>query len=122
MSSAYGTTMPGVEESVIREPASHTPGQYHQRVVGLACFYLGLFLLSLLGACLLLWQGKLFVTLAQRSNVETLVLAFFLVFFAYIAVIGAPGALGALSANDRDIREEDEKECQDQRLDVGTLS
>ncbi len=45
---------------------------------------------------MLVWHGQLFVGLAQRSNVETLTLAFFLVFFAYIAVISAPGAWGAL--------------------------
>ncbi|HEU5440546.1 MAG TPA: hypothetical protein VFU88_14775 [Ktedonobacterales bacterium] len=36
------------------------------------------------------------MTLSQRSNVETLTLAFLLVFFAYLTVLSAPGALGTL--------------------------
>ena len=36
------------------------------------------------------------ITLSQRSNVETLTIAFFLLFFGYFAVITAHGALGAV--------------------------
>jgi hypothetical protein len=88
--------MPSVAQTFVREPGSHDPGQYHQRVVQLAWAYLSLFLFSIAGVILLVWQGQLFVALAQRSNVETLVLAFFLMFFAYILIISAPGALGAI--------------------------
>jgi hypothetical protein len=44
---------------------------------------------------LLVWEAQLFVALTQRSNVETLTLAFFLVFFGYVAVLSAGGMLGA---------------------------
>jgi hypothetical protein len=36
------------------------------------------------------------VTLSQRSNVETLVLAFFFIFFLYVALVSRSGAAGAL--------------------------
>jgi hypothetical protein len=36
------------------------------------------------------------VTLAQRTNVETLTIAFFLVFYAYVGALSAPGVIGAL--------------------------
>jgi hypothetical protein len=89
--------VPGIVQTFVREPGSQTPEQYQRRVTELAWAYVALFLFSLIGAILLVWHGQLFVGLAQRSNVETLTLAFFLVFFAYIAVISAPGAWGALT-------------------------
>lgn len=55
-----------------------------------------LFFLSVLGFALIIWKGELFVTLAQRSNVETLTITFFLLFFGYFGVATAPGAIGAL--------------------------
>jgi len=61
----------------------------------LAAEYLALFICALTGIALLIWKAQLFVTLAQRSNVETLTIAFFLVFFAYLAALSAPGARGA---------------------------
>lgn len=51
---------------------------------------------ALVGEVLLGWRGKHLVSLAQRSNVETLTLAFFAVFFAYVAVLGGRGVPGAL--------------------------
>jgi hypothetical protein len=60
----------------------------------LALFYVLLFLGALVGIALIIWKAQLFVTLAQRSNVETLTIAFLFVFFAYLAGISAPGALG----------------------------
>src|ERR671930_2695752 len=80
----------------ITEPGSDTAEQYRQRVRRLATWYVALFGLSLLGVGLLIWRAQLFVTLSQRSNVETLTLAFLLVFFVYLAVLSAPGAWGTL--------------------------
>jgi hypothetical protein len=94
---AIRAAMPGLAQAIVREPASETAHQYRRRVSSLAWSYLGLFLFSLVGIVLLVWQAHLFVTLAQRSNVETLTLAFFLVFFAYLAAISTPGARGALT-------------------------
>ncbi|HEX2172182.1 MAG TPA: hypothetical protein VHL09_07020, partial [Dehalococcoidia bacterium] len=88
--------MAGIEQSVIREPEVNTPEEYAFRVRQLAIFYLLLFVASVAGIALLIWKAQFFVTLSQRSNVETLTLAFFLVFFAYIAVISVGGAWGAL--------------------------
>lgn len=81
--------------TAIREPGVEGPQQYARRVHRLAMFYVGLFVSSLVGIALLIWQAQFFVALTQRSNVETLVLAFFLVFFGYVATLSAPGALGA---------------------------
>ena len=83
-------------EAALREPGVSDPAHYHRRVTWLAIVHPCLFLCSVAGIVLLIWRGEFFVTLSQRSNVETLTIAFFLVFFAYFAVATAPGAIGAL--------------------------
>lgn len=80
----------------VAEPGTRTAEEFSLRVRRLAATYLLLFVASGLGIALLLLWSKPFVTLAQRSNVETLTLLFFLVFFGYLAAISARGALGAL--------------------------
>src|ERR687888_732360 len=80
----------------ITEPGADNAEQYTRRVRRLATWYMALFGLSLVGVGLLIWRAQLFVTLTQRSNVETLTLAFLLVFFVYLAVISSPGAWGTL--------------------------
>jgi hypothetical protein len=80
----------------IIEPGAEDAEQYARRVLRLTIGYVALFGLSLVGIALLIWRAQLFVTLTQRSNVETLTLAFLLVFFAYLAVLSAPGARGAM--------------------------
>jgi hypothetical protein len=55
-----------------------------------------MFFSSIIGIFILLKEYKLFVTLAQRSNVETLTIAFLLVFFLYLGTISVRGALAAL--------------------------
>jgi hypothetical protein len=81
---------------LIREPDVSDPRRYQRRVAELAAIYVAIFSLSVTGVALLLFHGRLFVTLSQRSNVETLTIAFFLLFFAYIASISARGAWGGL--------------------------
>jgi hypothetical protein len=81
---------------LIRSPGVDSPEQYRRRVGALAAVYLAIFAGSVAGGLIAARQAKLLVTLAQRSNVETLTLAFFLVFFAYLALICAEGAWGAL--------------------------
>jgi len=81
---------------LIREPGADDPRQYAERVRRLAWWYIGLFTLSLVGLVMLVWRAQLYVTLAQRSNVETLVLAFLFVFFAYLTALSSRGAWGAL--------------------------
>jgi hypothetical protein len=85
-----------IARQLIREPDVSDPRRYRRRVAGLAVIYVAIFCLSLAGIALLLFHGRLFVTLSQRSNVETLTIAFFLLFFAYIAFISARGAWGGL--------------------------
>lgn len=68
---------------------------YQRRVTWLVVVHPALFAAALAGIALLIWRGRLLVTLAQRSNVETLTIAFFLLFFGYFAVVTAPGAFGA---------------------------
>jgi hypothetical protein len=81
--------------TLIREPDVSDAAHYRRRVVQLAAIYLAVSLLSLFGIGVLLFHGRLFVTLSQRSNVETLTIAFFLLFFAYLAMLSARGAVGA---------------------------
>jgi hypothetical protein len=81
---------------VVSEPGADTAEGFTRRVRMLAVTYLILFCSSCAGAVVLAVHGKLFVTLAQRSNVETLTILFMLVFYAYLAALSARGALGAL--------------------------
>jgi hypothetical protein len=81
---------------LIREPDVSDPRHYRRRVAELAAIYVAIFALSAAGIVLLVFHGRLFVTLSQRSNVETLTIAFFLLFFGYIALITARGAWGGL--------------------------
>jgi hypothetical protein len=85
----------GIADAVIREPGAESVEQYAQRVRRLALSYTILFITSIIGMILLVWKGQFFVTLAQRSNIETLTLAFFIVLFGYVAVLSGPGTLGA---------------------------
>lgn len=81
---------------VLKEPGVSDAAHYARRVRWLAIVHFVLFTLSLCGFALLVWKGEFFVTLSQRTNVETLTILFFLVFYAYFAVATAPGAWGAL--------------------------
>ncbi|GIW09912.1 MAG: hypothetical protein K6U89_05830 [Chloroflexi bacterium] len=85
-----------LEHTVVREPAVETVQQFASRPWRLAAAYAVLMLASLAGIVLLVWKGQFFVTLSQRTNVETLTIAFLLVFFGYLAVISMPGLWGAL--------------------------
>ena len=87
--------MASIEQAAIREPGAETAQEFHQRVGRLALAYVALLVGALVGIGLLVWQTRHLVALAQRSNVETLVLAFLFVFFAYVAVLSAPGSWGA---------------------------
>ena len=85
----------GLLKRVITEPGAETAEDYARRVRVLAATYAVLFLTCSAGAAILIVHGKLFVTLAQRSNVETLTILFLLVLYAYLATLSASGALGA---------------------------
>jgi hypothetical protein len=81
---------------VLMEPGISDPAHYGRRVRWLAAVHFLLFVVALVGFALLVWRATFFITLAQRTNVETLTITFFLLFFAYFAVVTAPGAYGAL--------------------------
>jgi hypothetical protein len=81
---------------VLRAPGVSDPRHYARRVIWLAIVHVALWLAAVAGFVLLVWRGEFFVTLAQRSNVETLTIAFFLVLFGYFAFVTSPGAIGAL--------------------------
>jgi hypothetical protein len=84
--------MANLARMAISEPDIGDDRHYASRVKILSALYIAHFCASIVGCGLLLWQAKLFVTLTQRSNVETLTLAFFFVFFAYLAVLTSRGA------------------------------
>jgi len=88
--------MRGLIKRVVTEPGADTPEGFARRVRVLAVIYLVLFCACCAGEVVLAVQGKLFVALAQRSNVETLIIAFLMVFYGYFAALSAPGAWGAL--------------------------
>lgn len=82
-------------DRAIREPSIASVSEYARRVSLLAWTYVGLTAGAIVGIGMLVWQAQLYVTLSQRSNVETLTLAFFLLFFAYLGALSLRGALGA---------------------------
>jgi hypothetical protein len=90
--------MPGVLDldRAIREPDVSDGAHYRRRVTRLAIVHPALFASATIGLVLLVWRARFFVTLSQRSNVETLTIAFFLLFFTYVALLSARGTWGGL--------------------------
>lgn len=88
--------MANLARMAISEPEIGDARHYAVRVKILSALYIAHFAGAIVGCGLLLWQAKLFVTLSQRSNVETLTLAFFFVFFAYLAVLTSRGAVNGV--------------------------
>lgn len=81
---------------LLEEPDCSSPDQYARRVIWLALVHPLLFLVCIVGDVLLIWRGEFFVTLAQRSNVEALTIAFCIAIFAYFALLTLPGCIGAI--------------------------
>jgi len=81
--------------AVVRAPDVTDARHYRRRVLALCGIFPSLFALAAVGLTLVVDKGRLFVTLAQRSNVETLTVAFLIFFFAYVLMLTAKGALGA---------------------------
>jgi hypothetical protein len=90
--------MTGIDlpRAALREPGVSDPRHYARRVLWLAVVYPCLLLCTLAGFALLLWRAEFFITLSQRSNVETLTIAFFLLYFGYFACATFPGAVGGI--------------------------
>src|SRR5258708_9549699 len=87
--------MRGLLKRVVSEPGADTAESFVRRIRILAATYTVLFCACCTGEVVLVVYGKLFVTLAQRSNVETLTVLFLLVFYGYLAAVSAPGPPGA---------------------------
>lgn len=85
-----------IAERFIREQGTDSVADYRKRVRRLALIYSGIVITATIAIILIVLRGKLFVTLSQRSNVETLTLAVILLLFAYLIAVSAPGAWGAL--------------------------
>jgi hypothetical protein len=85
-----------VGQHLIREQGTDSVPAYHKRVYRLAAIYAGIVVVCILAIILIVYKGKFFINLSQRSNVETLTLAFIIVLFAYLTIVSAPGFWGAL--------------------------
>jgi hypothetical protein len=84
-----------LSEDLVRK-ISKTTGQYRRRVYTMAAVYVLLNVTAFASILIIVWQYRLFVTLSQRSNVETLTLAIILVLFAYLIFTTFAGFIGAL--------------------------
>src|SRR5689334_7708193 len=90
-----GSQMSFVQQ-MVREQGTDSVDGYRKRVYRLAAIYSAIVLIGVAAIAIIILWGKFFVTLTQRSNVETLTLAFVLVLFAYLVVVCLPGAWGTL--------------------------
>jgi hypothetical protein len=84
-----------LSEDLVRK-ISKTTHQYRRRVYIMAAVYVLLNVTALASIVVIIWQYRLFITLAQRSNIETLTLAIILVLFAYLVFTTFGGFIGAL--------------------------
>lgn len=84
-----------LSEDLVRK-VSKTTGQYRRRVYLMAGVYVLLNVTALASIVVIIWQYRLFVTLAQRSNIETLTLAIIAVLFGYFVITTFSGFIGAL--------------------------
>jgi hypothetical protein len=82
-------------DDVVRKQSTLKVRQYELRVYRLAATYCGILITATTAIVLIVVWGKFFVTLSQRTNVETATLAVVLLLFGYLAVISAAGAWGA---------------------------
>jgi hypothetical protein len=85
-----------IAKHFVREQGTQSIGDYQRRVARLAALYIGIVLAATSASVLIVVRGQFFVTLSQRSNVETLTLVFILVLFTYLTILSLPGAWGAL--------------------------
>ena len=84
-----------LSEDLVRK-ISKTTHQYRRRVYMMAAVYVLLNVTAVASIVIIVWQYRLFITLSQRSNVETLTLAIILVLFAYLVFTTFGGFIGAL--------------------------
>src|SRR4051812_38614296 len=83
-------------EKAVKEVATRTPARYAGRVRWLAVIYFVLFVVSVAIVITIVWRSQFFITLAQRSNVETLTLAIIMVLSLYYIATTFRGFLGSV--------------------------
>lgn len=83
-------------EKFVKEHATSTPERYASRVRWLAIIYVALNLISLVIMALVAWRVQFFITIAQRSNIETLTLAIIFVLALFYLISTFKGFVGAL--------------------------
>jgi hypothetical protein len=83
-------------QQIVREQGTDSVDDYRKRVYRLAAIYSAIVVIGVAAIVIIILRGKFFVTLTQRSNVETLTLAFVLVLFAYLVIVCLPGAWGTV--------------------------
>jgi hypothetical protein len=83
-------------EKAIKEVVAKTPERYAARVRWMAAIYVLLDLISIAIIVTIIWRFRFFVTLAQRSNVETLVIAITFILAVYYLATTFKGFIGAL--------------------------
>jgi hypothetical protein len=72
------------------------PPSLRRRTNWLIAIHLVLASAAIAVLALVAWRIRMLVTLAQRSNVETLVIAFVVIFLAYLLITTAPATVGAI--------------------------
>jgi hypothetical protein len=85
-----------LSEKLVKQAMTTDPNRYGSRVRWLAIIYFVLNPLSLGIIVAIAWRLQFFITVAQRSNVETLVLAIVFVLSAYYLATTFRGFLGAV--------------------------
>lgn len=80
----------------LMEAPAVDPPSLRRRTNWLVAIHLVLAVAALAVIALVVWRIRLLITLAQRSNVETLVIAFVVIFLAYMLVTTGPSSIGAL--------------------------
>jgi len=83
-------------EKVVKEHVTRTPERYAARVRWMAVIYLTLNIISVAIIVAIVWRVQFFVTLAQRSNIETLTLAIIFILAIYYIFSTFRGFTGSL--------------------------
>lgn len=83
-------------EKVVKDQLTRTPERYAARVRWLAAIYFTLDTLSIAIIVAIAWRVQYFITLAQRSNIETLVFLIVFVLAVYYLATTFKGFIGAI--------------------------
>src|SRR5689334_8234194 len=83
-------------EKIIKEHVTRDPQRYAARVRWMAAIYISLNLISIAIIVAITWRVRFFITLTQRSNVETLTLAIIFVLAVYYLASTFRGFIGSI--------------------------